>query len=148
MCYISFATGSSSLLVWIGMASFSACSALPLPLSMLFSAQQPMGSCEIWLMSLCASPQWLLFFSSHSQLEPKSFQWPARTYKIWSPISLSSPHTHGASSLYPKCLSSGMFPLPAEIPQVYSHLLLNSFIFAQVFPHQRDHLTRSLYYST
>ena len=65
-------------------SSFNACSASPL--NTLFSTQQPMWSCENGdHLPLLKHPQRLLFFPSHSQLEPKSFQWSTQSCKIWPP---------------------------------------------------------------
>lgn len=51
-----------------------------------FSTEQPVGSREnVDPVPLLRQLQWLLFFLSHGQLEPKSFQWPTWPHTTWSP---------------------------------------------------------------
>ena len=91
----------------------------PLPLNALFT-QQPMGSCEnMDHVPLLKDHQWFLF-SSHSELEPKSFPW------IVDSTRSGAPHLpHGAlpwilNGCAQGC-SCGLRRFPPHLFQVLTH---------------------------
>lgn len=98
---------TSSSLVWIGRASqCSLCPALALERALLHRAANGIMSNADHVPLLKSSAAAFLFIS----LTVRAKIWPLTLWAL--------PLTHAASSMHPKCLSSGMTPLPAEVPHV------------------------------